>query len=57
MRRRRSAEYLDVLGVLHSLMRELRSKPRNEVEAHFEDPAQIAGIPEIPDPSVERGAD
>jgi chemotaxis protein MotA len=33
-------EYLDVLGVLYSLMRELRSKPRNEVEAHFDDPAQ-----------------
>jgi chemotaxis protein MotA len=33
-------QYLDVLGALHSLMRELRSKPRNEVEGHFEDPAQ-----------------
>jgi chemotaxis protein MotA len=33
-------EYLDVLGVLYSLMRELRSKQRNEVEAHFDDPAQ-----------------
>jgi chemotaxis protein MotA len=31
-------EYLDVLGVLYALMRELRSKPRNEVEAHFDDP-------------------
>ena len=27
-------------GVLYSLMRELRSKPRNEVEAHFDDPTQ-----------------
>lgn len=35
-----SRQYLDVLGALHSLMRELRSKPRNEVEGHFEDPAQ-----------------
>ena len=33
-------EYLDVLGVLYALMRELRSKPRNEVEAHFDDPTQ-----------------
>ncbi|HWB44680.1 MAG TPA: flagellar motor stator protein MotA [Hyphomicrobiaceae bacterium] len=33
-----SREYLDVLGILYSLMRELRSKPRNEVEAHFDDP-------------------
>ena len=33
-------EYLDVMGVLYALMRELRSKPRNEVEAHFDDPAQ-----------------
>ena len=31
-------EYLDVLGVLYALMRELRSKPRNEVEAHIDNP-------------------
>jgi len=36
----RSRHYLDVLGVLYSLMRELRGKPRNEVEAHLDDPAQ-----------------
>lgn len=33
-------EYLDILGVLYGLMREMRSKPRNEVEAHFDDPTQ-----------------
>ena len=38
----KKSEYLDVLGVLYSLMRELRTKPRNEVEAHFDDPAQSA---------------
>jgi len=31
-------EYLELLGVLHSLMRELRTKPRNEVEAHIDNP-------------------
>jgi chemotaxis protein MotA len=31
--------YLDLLGALHALMRELRSKARNEVEAHIDDPA------------------
>jgi len=36
----KSREYLDVLGVLFCLMRDLRSKPRNEVEGHFDDPAQ-----------------
>ena len=36
----KSRHYLDVLGVLYSLMRELRSKPRNEVEGHLDDPAQ-----------------
>ncbi len=35
-------DYLDTLGVLYSLMRELRTKPRNEVEAHFDDPSQSA---------------
>jgi chemotaxis protein MotA len=41
-------QYLDVLGALHSLMRELRSKPRNEVEGHFEDPAQSAVFQKYP---------
>ncbi|MDX2202235.1 MAG: flagellar motor stator protein MotA [Hyphomicrobiaceae bacterium] len=38
----KKTDYLDVLGVLYSLMRELRTKPRNEVEAHFDDPSQSA---------------
>jgi chemotaxis protein MotA len=35
-----SREYLDVLGVLHTLMRELRTKPRNEVEGHIDNPEE-----------------
>lgn len=31
--------YLDVLGVLYALMRDMRNKSRNEVEAHIDDPA------------------
>ncbi|MGP9813385.1 flagellar motor stator protein MotA [Rhodopseudomonas sp. NSM] len=31
-------DYLDVLGLLHSLMREVRNKGRNEVEAHIDEP-------------------
>lgn len=31
-------KYLALLGLLYALMRELRSKPRNEVEAHFDAP-------------------
>lgn len=34
----KSRDYLDVLGVLYSLMRELRSKPRNEVESQIDNP-------------------
>jgi chemotaxis protein MotA len=30
--------YLDLLGALHALMRDLRGKGRNEVEAHIDDP-------------------
>jgi chemotaxis protein MotA len=37
-----SKDFLDVLGLLHSLMRELRSKPRNEVEGHFDNPKESA---------------
>lgn len=33
-------EYLDVMGLLYSLMRELRSKPRNEVEKHIDMPEE-----------------
>jgi chemotaxis protein MotA len=32
-------DYLDVMNVLHSLMRELRAKSRSEVEGHFDAPA------------------
>ncbi|MDX2090689.1 MAG: motility-associated protein, partial [Kofleriaceae bacterium] len=34
------AEYLELLGVLYALMRELRSKPRNEVEEHIDKPEE-----------------
>jgi chemotaxis protein MotA len=30
--------YLDLLGLLYALMREMRSKTRNEVEVHIDDP-------------------
>ena len=30
--------YLDLLGLMHTLMREVRNKGRNEVEAHIDDP-------------------
>jgi chemotaxis protein MotA len=33
-------DYLETLGVLHSLMRELRTKSRSEVEAHIDNPAE-----------------
>jgi len=35
-------DYLETLGVLHSLMRELRSKSRSEVEAHIDNPSESA---------------
>ncbi len=34
----KEADYLAVLGLLYSLMRELKSKPKNEVEVHIENP-------------------
>jgi chemotaxis protein MotA len=44
----KSRHYLDVLGILYSLMRELRGKPRNEVEAHLDDPTQSALFQRFP---------
>ncbi len=38
----KEADYLETLGVLHSLMRELRSKSRSEVEAHIDNPEESA---------------
>ena len=35
-------DYLETLGVLHSLMRELKSKSRSEVEAHIDNPNESA---------------
>ncbi len=34
----RQRDYLDVLGVLYMLMRDIRAKGRNEVEPHLDDP-------------------
>ncbi len=33
-------DFLDILGLLHALMRELRGKARNEVEAHVDAPQE-----------------
>ena len=33
-------DYLDLLGVLYGLMRDLRTKSRNEIEAHIDNPAE-----------------
>lgn len=38
----KESDYLETLGVLHSLMRELRSKSRTEVEAHIDNPEESA---------------
>jgi chemotaxis protein MotA len=36
----KTVDYLDVLGLLHALMRELRAKGRNAIEAHVDNPAE-----------------
>jgi chemotaxis protein MotA len=41
-------EYLETLGVLHSLMRELRSRSRSEVEAHIDNPEESAIFQAVP---------
>jgi chemotaxis protein MotA len=43
-----SREYLEILGVLYTLMRELRSKPRNEVEKHVDQPEESAVFQKFP---------
>ncbi|WP_041368218.1 flagellar motor stator protein MotA [Methylocella silvestris] len=41
-------DYLDVLGVLYTLMRELRGKARSEVEQHVDNPAESAIFKNFP---------
>lgn len=41
-------DYLDVLGVLYTLMRELRGKARNEVEEHVDNPTESAIFKNFP---------
>jgi chemotaxis protein MotA len=41
--------YLALLGLLYALMRELRAKPRNEVEAHIDDPKNSEIFKTFPD--------
>jgi len=38
----KSKDYLDVMGLLYTLLRELKSKGRNAVESHVENPAESA---------------
>ncbi|WP_306118260.1 MULTISPECIES: flagellar motor stator protein MotA [unclassified Roseitalea] len=33
-------DYMELLGLLHRLMRDLKSKPRNEVEGHIDNPEE-----------------
>lgn len=44
----KSDEYLELLGLLHRLMRELKTKPRSEVEAHIDDPEESDIFAEYP---------
>ena len=38
----KKSDFLDLLAVLYLLMREIRSKPRNEIESHIDNPADSA---------------
>ena len=42
------AEYLQLLGLLHQLLRELRTKPRNEVENHIDNSEESPIFQEYP---------
>ena len=45
----KEVEYLAVLGVLYSLMKELKSKPKNEVEVHIEKPEESPIFQKFPE--------
>ena len=41
-------DFLAVLSLLFALMRDLRTRPRNEVEAHVDDPEESALFKHFP---------
>lgn len=41
-------EYLELLGLLHQLLRELKTKPRNEVEAHIDNSEESSIFQQYP---------
>jgi chemotaxis protein MotA len=45
----KEADYLALLGVLYALMRELKSKPKNEVEVHIEKPDESSIFTRFPE--------
>ncbi|MDH4983637.1 flagellar motor stator protein MotA [Hyphomicrobium sp. D-2] len=47
-------EYLEVLGILYFVMRELRSKPRNEVEEHIDSPDESPLFQRFPSVAANR---
>ncbi len=50
-------DYLDVLGILYTLMRELRGKARSEVEQHVDSPSESAIFKSFPESSRRRQSD
>lgn len=41
-------QYLELLGLLHQLLRELKTKPRNEVESHIDAPEESSIFQQYP---------
>ena len=50
-------DYLDVLGLLYTLMRELRGNARNEVESHIDAPQDSENLQEISEGHRRQGHD
>ena len=48
-------DYLDTLGLMHALMRELRSKGRNELEAHVDNPGESEIFARFPKLAANKG--
>ena len=42
-------DFLELLSLLFALMRDLRTRPRNEVEAHIDDPQEFVAVPALPE--------
>ena len=53
----KNREYIEVLGLLYSILREMKGKSRSEVEEHIDNPGESAIFQKYPTVRIQQGTD